>query len=701
MCFRIAFLLFLGILATRDARSQTSYPMLMSLHPVAAQQGQTSEHVVRSRYDLYGAYKVLISGDDVQGEIVPHAIKQGEKPAKTESLKVRFTIAGDAQPGVRDFRLATPRGVSTLGQLVITRTAVVLESDNNDALPNAQPVQLPATLCGAIEKTEDIDYFKFTVNANTSLSFHVRSMRLQDRIHDLQQHVDPILTLRSGSGATLASSDNFYSADPFLGYRFENAGDYVLEIRDVRYHGNTYWEYSIEVDTQPFVLNTYPLAISAQQAAQVELIGFSIPSNPMTELQVPAKQGKTIELGIPLGGALSNPVPLVVTDLPLTNEQPQVHADIENAQRVSVPSGINGRLSHEGEIDCYAFDAQKGDLLTIEVTARRRLSAIDSHLRILDKNGKQLQLNDDLKIGKRGYSDSLIEAWTVPTDGTYVIELRDVHLRGGPRFVYFLELTRSKPYFQLFADTDKTQLAPGAAGVIFVRAVRKNGFSGPIELGIDHLPDGITATSGRILSDGQDGCIILEASSDAPLAATNVLIHGQPAENKNEPLSEDSRIHAAQYQETYLPGGGRGHWPVDMHTVAIGRPGDVLEIVLDTYEIALQPGETRKVDVEVKRANGFDKNITLDVIYQHLGSIYGNTLPKGVTIDAKASKTLLTAGTNKGHLVFKADSKASAVDKQQVSVMANVSINFVMKTTFSSKPLLISVAKSQPGNASD
>ena len=701
MVFRISLLLFLVILAAGETRSQTSYPMLMSVRPVAAQQGQTSEHVVRSRYDLYGTYKVLVSGDGVQGEVVPHAVKQGEKPGKIESLKVRFTVAENARPGVRDFRLATPRGVSTLGQLVITRGLVILEAGNNDALANPQPVQVPATLCGTIEKAEDIDYFQFTVDANTSLSFHVRSMRLQDRIHDLQQHVDPILTLRSKSGATLASSDNFYSADPFLGYRFEDAGEYLLEIRDVRYHGNAYWEYSIEVAAQPFVLNTYPLGIAARKATQVELIGFSVPSNPITEFQVPDQKGKAVEVGIPLKSAITNPVPLIVTDLPLTNEQDQEHARAENAQRVAVPTGINGRLSRAGEIDCYAFDAKKGDLLTVEVTARRRQSAIDSHLRILDSNGKQLQLNDDLRIGKRGYSDSLIEFWTVPADGKYVIELRDVHLRGGPRFVYFLELTRSKPYFQLFADTDKTQLAPGAAGVIFVRAVRKNGFAGAIELGIDHLPEGVTASSGRILPDGQDGCIILEAGPEANLSATNVLIHGKAAENKNGPASDISKIQAAQYQETYLPGGGRGHWPVEMHTVAVGRPGDVLEITLDSYEITLQPGETRKINVEVKRAMGFDKNVTLDVMYQHLGSIYGNTLPKGVTIDANASKTLLTADASQGQLVFKADSKASPVDRQQVSVMANVSINFVMKTTFSSKPLLISVAKSKPDNPVD
>ena len=186
MSFRLTvILLVLGSLAARGTHAQTSYPMLMSLHPVAAQQGQTSEHVIRSRYNLYGAFKVLVSGNGVHGDVVSHTAKEGEKTDNLESLKVRFTVLENAQPGVRDFRVATPRGVSTLGQLVITKSEVIVESGNNDSPVNAQPAQVPATLCGAIEKAEDVDYYKLTVVANTSLTFHVRSMRLQDRIHDL------------------------------------------------------------------------------------------------------------------------------------------------------------------------------------------------------------------------------------------------------------------------------------------------------------------------------------------------------------------------------------------------------------------------------------------------------------------------------------------------------------------------------------
>ena len=81
------------------------------------------------------------------------------------------------------------------------------------------------------------------------------------------------------------------------------------------------------------------------------------------------------------------------------------------------------------------------------------------------------------------------------------------------------------------------------------------------------------------------------------------------------------------------------------------------------------------------------------MLYRHLGSVYGNSLPKGVTIDAGASKTLITGKASAGQIVLKAADDAPPVKMQQVSVMANVSINFVMKATYSSPPLMVTVTK--------
>ena len=240
------------LVSTSDG--QQSYPMLMGLEPVAAQVGTQSDHIVKSRYTMEGAYEVLVSGDGVVGEVVPPETEADDKkPTSGESLTVRFTVAPDAIPGVRDFRVATPTGISTIGQLVIVQDPVVVESGDNNTMSKANAVELPATICGRIERAEDVDCFQFHAEAGETICFHVRCMRLQDRIHDLQQHADPMLSIRSAAGSTIAAADNVFAADPFVTHTFQEKGDYFLELRDVRYQGNQYWGYCIEVNKRPFV----------------------------------------------------------------------------------------------------------------------------------------------------------------------------------------------------------------------------------------------------------------------------------------------------------------------------------------------------------------------------------------------------------------------------------------------------------------
>ena len=184
---------------------------------------------------------------------------------------------------------------------------------------------------------------------------------------------------------------------------------------------------------------------------------------------------------------------------------------------------------------------------------------------------------------------------------------------------------------------------------------------------------------------------LLEAPAGAPLSVANVTVTGTATHKISDDKTLPLTAIATPYQETYQPGGGRGHWPVTMHTVSVGAANDIRGITLSTYDVTLKPGESKRIDVEIQRADGFNKNITLDPLLRHLSSTYANTLPPGVTIDSKNSKTLLTGKTVKGYITLKAADKLAAVQKQQVSIMANISINFVMKATYSSKPLTVTV----------
>jgi hypothetical protein len=684
--------------------------MLMSVKPAAAQIGQTTEHEIHARYNLHGAYLVLVAGEGVTGQAVPTEKKEGEKPADAkpnlQKIKVRFTVAADAVPGVRDFRIVTPQGASTVGQIVIARDPIVSEAAENDTAAKAQEISLPATFCGAIEKAEDVDFVKFKVDAGTALTFHVRSQRLLNRLHDMQVRVDPMITLLNSAGGTLAVSDNYYAGDPLLYYKFDQAGEYLLQVRDVRYQGNGDWTYSIEINNRPFVTQALPLAAKSGVETKLALVGFNLPADASTVFTIPAGTPPGMRwVSPPVGGQPANEFAVVVTDLPTIAENPiaaVIPADGANvaggtppatasAQAISIPSVINGRIENVGETDRYAFEAKAGEKLTFEVVARRAQSGLDPFLRILNDKGAAISEADDATFHRVTSADSRLENWSAPADGKYLLEIRDLHLRGGPQYTYAVEITRAEPYFELEADTDKTLLAPGMNAVFYVRALRKNGFAGDIQLAVDGLPPGVTAVPGKILAGAPDGCVILQAAANAPVGAANIRIKGsasQPVAN-GDPRTLSAV--AQPLQEYYSPGGGRGNYPVDLHTVSVGEPMDLRSVKLSTAAVTLKPGGSQKIEVTIERAPGFKGNVTLDVLFQHLEQPYGNSLPKGVKMDGANSKTLLTGEETKGVITLVAAPDAPPVEKQLIPLMAHVSINFVMKHTLCGEPVFVTV----------
>ncbi len=712
-------LLFALVLSrTLVAQTNNSYPMLMHLNPVAAQVGQTSEHELSARYNLAGASQVMISGNGVTGEVLPNEQEKPEDKSRHDIMaskcKLRIQVASDALPGVRDLRVMTPHGISTLGQLVITREPIVRESADNDTPDKAVEFTVPAALCGIIEKGEDVDHYKFNVAAGAALTFHVRSQRLLNRLHDMQTRVDPMITLRNDAGVTLAASDNHYAGDPLLHYVFAQAGTYRLDVRDVRYQGNADWVYVVEVMQRPFVTQSFPTALAAGQETNLQLVGLNLPAEATTKITIPAGTAAGIQwVSPPVADQAVNAWPVLVTDLPVINELPSQPvpaqpdpaqadpaASTNNAgvtkavaQQLTLPCTVVGRIERNDEVDRYRFTAKANEKLTFEVTARRCDSGVDPYFRILNEQGGQLAEVDDSNFLRMTSSDGILENWNVPADGTYELEIRDLHQRGGAEFPYACSIRPAEPMFLLEADTDKTPLAPGMSGVVYVKAVRKNGFNGPIQLEAACDLPGLKIVAGDIPADVADGCIWLEAASDAPIGAAQLAIKGTGKMTLPDGTERTLQASADVYQEYYSPGGGRGHYPVQWHTVSIAGPMDIKSIKLSTSEIVLKPGESQKIEVTVERSPEYKGNVTLDMMLQHLEQPYGNPLPKGVKVDVGASKTLLPAGESQGFITLKAADDAPAVEKHLMTVNAHVSINFVMKHTLCGPPVYISVRK--------
>ena len=103
--------------------------------------------------------------------------------------------------------------------------------------------------------------------------------------------------------------------------------------------------------------------------------------------------------------------------------------------------------------------------------------------------------------------------------------------------------------------------------------------------------------------------------------------------------------------------------------------------------------ESKKILIHLERAKDVNANVTLDFLYRHLEQVYANSLPEGVVMEGNQSKTLLTGNDSEGFITLKADKTAPPVERQVTAMMANFSLNFVMKATYASPPVFVTVEK--------
>jgi hypothetical protein len=617
--------------------------MILSTYPTGGQRGQTVEVTVNGAQNLYGAKQVLFEGTGVSAEVLPHEQKPdpnkpNDKPV-LNAVTMRVTIAPDAKPGVREFRLVTPRGVSSVGLFVVGEEPELTETEPNDTLDKAQAITLPVTVNGRIQAGEDVDCFKFSAKAGEQITFSVNAARLEDKIHDLTpggggEHVNPILFLHEASGNELASNDNYFRADPLLSYKIEKDGDYVVKIRDVRYKGMAHWVYRLTVSTRPYTLTLPPSDLPEQVASD-------------------------------------------------TNHT------LEKADRIShIPCAICSRLKEKGEMDFYSFHAEKGQAFVFEVIARQYGSPIHSSLTILDGKGNVLTTADD-SLTITGAETRL--EFTAPNAGDYIVRVCDLFKAGGEDFAYRLVVKPLTPDFTLRCNPDKFNVGRGGHFSVWVLATRTGGFAGDITLEVVGLPAGVTASPARIPAHMTQTVIVLSAAADAPLAATFAEVRGTATvtiDGKPQTLTRT----ATPLQEIYFPGGGLGQIPVNTLTAAVTEEPEII-IDVEPKNVTVAPGGTVKIDVTLKRRADYTKGVSLDVMLRHLGGVHANPLPPGVTLDEGASKVLLGDNETKGVIVLKIAPDAPPIENAPLTVIGQVSINFVVKANHSSPPIWLTVKK--------
>ena len=481
------------------ALSSAADPVLNHLSPVAGQQGTTASVTATGKWDAWPP-QVWVDAPDV-------IFKPGKSAGKFD-----VEIAKDAAPGPHLVRIFNASGASAPRFFIVAREPQTLEAEPNDDFHAPQKIAaLPATINGRLDKSGDVDSFGVTLKRGQTIVAWMEA-------YVLASTFDGMLRIVDAGGHVLAFNHDGRTLDPFLAWTAPRDGTFIVQTMgfvypataDVRFTGGEGCVYRLHLTNGPFVRYTLPLAIGRGKRSSMGLIGWNLAS-PRAEIDGTHFAANTTTAELDLPGVLSEQ-PVIVSDIPeILEKEPNDTAGV--VQTVEIPTGITGRIHRPRDEDRFTFTAVKGRAYECKVTAARIGSPLDAWLKIENKDGKQLAMNDDA-----GSRDSAL-TWTAPADGAFTVAIGDVSHHGGDDFLYRLAITDAAPSATAAVTVHSLTVQAGKTAEMKVSVKRANGFKTKLQLTAKNLPEGVTATPADAPDKDGDVTLKLAASADAKSAA--------------------------------------------------------------------------------------------------------------------------------------------------------------------------------------
>jgi hypothetical protein len=469
LSFRIALILCTTLLPAGPARAAP--PVLQYLYPAGMQRGTTATVTIAGTYK---SWPLACWTDRPEIRIAPGS-KRGQ---------LRITTPAETPPGICWLRIHDEQGASNLRPFVIGTLPEVTEKETNDALEQAQEVIGSATVNGQLRKSGDVDVYAVALKKGQTL---VASLQAN---HLLKSPMDGILQVVSEKGFVLEQNDDHRGLDPQIVFTAPSEGRYFVRLfafpetptSSIRFAGAENFVYRLTLTTAGFADHAYPLALPRGAPGKIEVIGWNIPAE-ARELPVPASTGEQVSVFHP---ALANPLSIRLEPHPTVVESKDNTP--QHPQEVHAPVTITGQISAPGEVDAYAFTVPARQKVSVNIEAQALDSPLDPLLRLTDATGKVLKEVQSRKLGADPDLDASGGATT-----SFRLEVRDLHDRGGMRYVYRLRIAPPPVDYALKLKSDRFVLPPDKPLDIPITIERLNGFKQAIEIHAVDLPAGIAA----------------------------------------------------------------------------------------------------------------------------------------------------------------------------------------------------------------
>ncbi|HKQ39148.1 MAG TPA: hypothetical protein VJ063_13815, partial [Verrucomicrobiae bacterium] len=297
--------------------------------------------------------------------------------------------------------------------------------------------------------------------------------------------------------------------------------------------------------------------------------------------------------------------------------------------------------------------------LEVNVYGRRIRSPIDSVLLIMDEKGNTVAQNDDT-----GGPDSSVK-FTPSKDGYYFLKITDQLRKGGPDFVYRVEITMPAPNVtlnipQVARNDSQTRqwiaVPRGNRFATLIRAARGN-FSGDLALGLEGLPDGIKMQAETMLGKVDSMPVVFEAAADAPLSGKLMELTAKSTDDA-KPVRGTFR-HAMEFisgpNNTYYY-----HTRADKLYVAVVEAAP-FKIEIDEVKVPLVQGGSMNLNVKAIRDAGFEEPINLKMIWN----------PPGVS---SSSDVTIAKGASNGVCTLNASGNAD-LRKWKIAILGSATVN--------------------------
>ena len=492
------------------------------VYPAGGAPGTTFEVSVRGQ-GLKRASGALLSGTGAEAALVKVTAAAPAKPGKTQKAALlqdevilRVTLAKDALPGPRDFRLICGNDLTAPLAFHVGRYPEALEKEPNNTADTGTAIDaLPVCVNGRISE-QDTDTFRFKATKGQTLVAQVQGRALIPHLADaVPGWFQPLLKLFDGQGHEVMSSGAFrFDSDPLLVFTAPATGDYVLQLCDATHRGREAFVYRLTLGQLPLVTGFSPMGGRKGDSLNIALEGVNLPPQKVRIFS----GNKTSETCLKMLTEDKLFFPALRFDLDALPEKQEREPAAGGlpAQTVTLPVIVNGTISQPNEADVYLFEAKAGQSIAIETRARQLGSPLDSTLTLTDSRGKVIATQNDPPPVFTGLladpRDSSIIT-LLPADDTYEVRVNDSRGQGGPDFHYRLRISEPRPDFELWVTPSTLSIPLAGTERAHVHVRRIDGFTGPIALQLDNPPLGISCKGGSVPTNATEAVITLSTSS--------------------------------------------------------------------------------------------------------------------------------------------------------------------------------------------